>query len=67
MKDFIEIFFRLIVGKSRVAYRKDVIRRLEGLKCYYENRGKDVSGFDEEIARQYTKLAQLEEGQMKRK
>ena len=37
--DIIEKFFRLIVGKSRIAYRKDVIRHLEELKGYYDKRG----------------------------
>ncbi len=60
MKDFIEIFFRLIVGKGRVAYRKDVIRHLVELRAYHDKFGRDTSGFDEEIDRQQTKLDQLE-------
>ncbi len=68
MKDFLEIGFRIVVGKSRISYRKDVIRRLEGLKTYYEDRGllQNPEAFDEEIANQYDKLAKLEEKEMYR-
>lgn len=69
MKDFLELGFRLVVGKSRISYRKDVIRRLEGLKTYYEDRGllQNPESFDEKIAKQYDKLAELEEKEMKRR
>ena len=60
MKDPIEFFFRLIVGKGRIAYRKDIIRHLKELRDYHDKFGRDTSGFDEEIDRQETKLAQLE-------
>ena len=61
--DIIEKFFRLIVGKSRLAYRKDVIRHLEELKGYYDKRGFfEVSdNIDKEIRKQYTKLSKLED------
>jgi hypothetical protein len=60
MKDPIEIFFRLIVGKGRIAYRKDIIRHLVELRAYHDKFGRDTSGFDEEIDRQQTKLEKLE-------
>ncbi len=60
MRDPIEFFFRLIVGKGRIAYRKDVIRHLIELRSYHDKFGRDTSGFDEEIDRQQTKLDQLE-------
>jgi len=61
--DIIEKFFRLIVGKSRIAYRKDVIRHLEELKVYYDKRGfyEVVDNIDKEIRNQYTKLSKLED------
>lgn len=67
--NLLEIGFRLVVGKSRISYRKDVIYRLEGLKTYYEDRGllRHPEVFDEEIANQYDKLAELEEKEMQKK
>ena len=61
--DIIEKFFRFIVGKSRIAYRKDVIRHLEELKGYYDKRGfyEVADNIDKEIRNQYTKLAKLDD------
>ena len=65
--DIVEAFFRLIVGKGKVAYRKDVIRHLEELQAYYNRIGKPhvADNMEKEIQNQYTLLARLEEKQMK--
>ena len=65
--DIIEAFFRLIVGKGRVAYRKDVIRHLEELQDYYNRIGKTnvADNMEKEIRNQYTLLAKVEEKLMK--
>ncbi len=66
--DIVNTIFKVVVGKSKVAWQNDKIRHLEELQAYYEKRGmyEVADNFEKIIKEEYTSLAKIEEKIMKR-
>lgn len=66
--DIVNTIFKVVVGKSKVAWQKDKIRHLEELQAYYDKRGMDevADNFEKIISEEYISLAKIEEKIMKR-
>lgn len=66
--DIVNTIFKIVVGKSKIAWQKDKIRHLEELQAYYDKRGMDevADNFEKIISEEYISLAKIEEKIMKR-